>query len=127
MALPSIVLDGVMDYGTSPVTISGTVYIVDTENLSPNYTEASDNTSSGGPGRARWTKQRWGGTMTLQLATGATAYPVVGATFTHTVPNDGALTFVVTNVPFEANNNPSNIRTMTITVSQVIYGITTVA
>ena len=127
MALPSIILDGVMPYGTTPITINGVTYIVDDNSLTPNWTTAEDQTSSGGPGRARYTKGRWEGTMTLQLATGATAYPPSGATFTYPVPNEGNLTFVVLNVPYTSNNQPSNIRTCTITARQVIYAITTVA
>lgn len=127
MALPSIILDGVMPYGTTPITIGGVTYIVDDVNINPNWTTAEDNTSSGGPGRRRDTKQRWQGTMTLQLATGATAYPQSGATFTYPVPNEGNLTFVVSSVPYTANNQPSNIRTVQITVWQVLYGISTVA
>lgn len=134
MAVPQNIYDGAQAFGTNgitgtegTVTIGSTSYVVEESNITPEWTQANDFTAIGGPGRERQTKQRYSGTLTLQLATQTTPYPIPGATFTRVVPNEASspLTFYVTLVPYTLSNSASGMRTAQITVRQVINGITT--
>tara|TARA_R110000868_G_scaffold232900_1_gene486614 strand:- start:679 stop:1065 length:387 start_codon:yes stop_codon:yes gene_type:complete len=127
MAVPSVILDGTMPYGTgSAITINSVSYIITDEEITPEWAEAMDNAATGYPGRARYTKQRYKWSATLQLATSGTAFPPPGSTFTRTVQNEAtAITFVVLETPYSATNAPGDIRTAKVTGRQVINSITT--
>jgi hypothetical protein len=132
MAIPSNVFDssgGTMPYGTSPVTCGGETYIVNSEDITPSYASAQAQTSVGGPGQKRWTRERFQYSGEWQLANTGTAYPEPGATFTRVVKNVTApLTFVVVPGPVNhSDNQPGSIRVITVTAEEVIYSITTVA
>ena len=134
MAVPQVINDGVTAFGTTgrdgnegAVTIGGVTYVVETQTITPNWTQASDKTATGNPGRTRWTKQAYTGSITLQLATQSTQYPNAGVTFTRPVPNEAGspLTFVVLSAPYELSNSDTGIRTVTVEMQQVINSITT--
>ncbi len=129
MSVPSLILDGIMPYGTgTPLTINGITYAIESENITDNWTEAEDFTAEGKPNRLRLTKQRYTGSYTVQLATGSTQYPAQGQTFQRTPPNEASpVTFIVTGVPYTATNSAGDIRTCTFNVKQAIGNVTTVA
>jgi hypothetical protein len=127
MAVPTQILDGTPPHGTmGTVTINSVAYIVEDEKVTPNWSEASDRTAAGLPNRKRWTKDRYGLELKLQLASSATAYPPPGMTFQYTPKNEAtALTFIVIKTPEERNNEESFIETVTITCEQAIGSVTT--
>ena len=133
MAVPQVINDGVTAFGTTgisgnegAVTINSITYVVEAQTITPNWNQASDQTATGNPGRTRFTKQAYTGSITLQLATQTTQYPNAGATFTRAVPNESAsLTFVVLSAPYELSNSDTGIRTVTVQIQQVINSITT--
>lgn len=130
MAIPLIIQDGTQPYGTgSPITIGATTYVVESETITQQQTTAEDFHADGTPNRKRWTKGRYNHDLTLQLATGSTAYPTPGATYTRTPPNEAsAVTFVVPfTVPFAATNSAGAIRTLQFTAESVVNSITTIA
>lgn len=116
MAVPNQILDGTPAYGTSSITIDSVTYIVNKETITPNWATAEDFTASGLPNRKRWTKGRYTWQGELQLADSSTEFPTPGATFTRTPPNEAsAVTFAVTTVPYEADNQPGSIRVANVT------------
>lgn len=132
MPIPANIFDsngGAMPYGTSPVTANGVTYIVNSEDITPDYTEFRARNSDGSPGQARWTREPLMYVGEWQLATSATAYPAPGITFTRTVPNvTSPVPFVIVpGVPFHADNQPGSVRVAAITAKEVIYSITTTA
>jgi len=127
MPVPNIVLDGSMPYGSRTLTINAVTYKVNSLDIDRPTATAEDNNTDGSPNRARWTAQRSTLAAELQLATGSTAYPQFGQTFTDTFDsNYGAETFVVTAAAYSESNDPGEIRTVSITASEVINSITTV-
>ncbi len=127
MAVPAFIFDGVAPYGTlGTLTIGGVTYVVEDLKVTPSWATAEDRTALGGPNRKRWTKGRYGLELKLQLATGSTAYPIPGATFSLQVKNEtSASTFVVIEVPEEYNNDSGNITTVTVRCESVVNSITT--
>ena len=106
MATPTIILDGVMPYGTSVLTINSIAYNVEDEKITPEWKTAESLTVTGGPDRMKWQKMRYKYDATLQLATDSTAYPIAGDTFTRAVSGEtSAVPFVVIDVPIERNNS----------------------
>ena len=126
MPVPSFVLDGAMAYGSRTLTINAVTYKVVSLDIARPTVAAEDNLQTSAPGRKRWTGQRAQLTATLQLATGSTAYPQFGNTFTDTFDsNYGSETFVITEPPYSESNDPGEIRTVSITAEAVLIGITT--
>jgi hypothetical protein len=116
MAVPNQLLDGTPQYGTDSITINSVTYIVNKETITPSWASTEDFTAAGLPSRKHWSKGRYKWTGELQLASGSTAFPAPGATFTRTPPNESlAVMFAVTEVPFEADNTPGGIRVVNIT------------
>jgi len=116
-----------MPYGSRTLTINAVTYKVNSLDIDRPTAEASDNNTDGTPNRARWTAQRASFTAELQLATGSTALPQFGNTFSDTFDsNYGSESFVITNSPYSESNDPGEIRTVSITAAKVINGIVVV-
>lgn len=126
MAVPQFILDGTPPYGTKgTITIAGTVYNIEDEKVTPNWADAQDRLPTGAPNRKRWTKDRYGLELKLQLASSATAYPPSGSTFSYQIKSEtSTTTFVVIHVPEERNNEVAFIETVTIQCESVINSIT---
>ena len=126
MSQPNEILDGTPPHGTTPLTINAVTYIVNTQSIKCTYASDENHTSTGLPNQKLWVKGRYMFEAELQLATGSTAYPPGGTTFTYTPPNESSpVTFVV--IPediFDATNDVK-IRTAKLKAEQVIIGITT--
>ena len=126
MAVPNQILDGTPAYGTTSITINAVTYIVNKETITPNWSNAETYNADGTPNQKRWTKGRYTAEYELQLASGSTAFPPPGSTFTRTPPNEtSAVTFVTTTVPFEAENAPGSIRTAKVSAESTVNAITT--
>jgi len=126
MAVPSQILDGTPAYGTTSITINAVTYIVNKETITPNWTDAETFNADGTPNQKRWTKGRYTAQYELQLASGSTAFPPPGSTFTRTPPNEtSSVTFVTTTVPYEADNGPGTIRVANVTAESTVNAITT--
>lgn len=127
MAIPSIILDGTPPFGTKgTITIGGTAYIIEDEKVTPKWDTGEDRKANGQPNRKRWTRDRYGLELKLQLASSATPYPAPGLVFTFQVKGEATTTnFVVIETPEERNNEASFIETVTIKCEEVIVGITT--
>jgi len=127
MAVPSVILDGTMPYGTgSAITINSVSYIMNNEVITPDWAEAKDNAGTGSPGRRRWTKQYYTWEAELQLATSGTAFPPPGSTFQRTPPNEASpVTFYVVQTPYNSSNQPSDIRVAKITAHEAKNSVTT--
>jgi hypothetical protein len=123
------VLDGQLAYGTGPVTIAGTVYIVENETINGNATEATDRGVKGLPGRARTVKDRYSGQMVLQLAGPATPYPQFGDQFDWYVKAEKKNLRFYINKPVDQtrSNQPNEIETVTIEVMEAKGTVSTVA
>jgi len=116
MPVPNQILDGTPAYGTTTITINAVTYIVNKKTITPNWSSTEDFTAAGLPNRKHWTKGRYTWQAELQLASGSTAFPAPGATFTDTPPNEtSAVTFAVTVVPQEEDNTPGGIRVVNVT------------
>lgn len=126
MAIPNQILDGTPAYGTTSITINSVTYIVNKETITPNWTSTETQNADGTPNQKRWTKGRYTAEYELQLASGSTAFPPAGSTFTRTPPNETSpVTFVTTSVPYEAENSPGSIRTAKVTAESTVNAITT--
>ena len=116
MAVPRILLDGSMAYGSRIITVSGVAYTMESFTVEPSTDMAEDKNSDGTPNRVRKTRglRKWSGT--LQLATNTTARPIFGNTFTTQYdPAYGSETYVFDDVPYEEDNQPNAIRTVKVT------------
>lgn len=125
--VPNIILDGTPPFGTKgTITIAGTAYIIEDEKVTPKWDTGEDRKANGQPNRKRWTRDRYGLELKLQLASSATPYPPPGSTFNYQVKSETSTTpFVVIDTPEERNNETSFIETVTIKCEEVINGITT--
>lgn len=127
MPVPNQILDGTPPYGTKgTITLAGTAYIIEDEDLTPNWGTAEDRTATGNPSRKRWVKGRYTLKLKLQMASAATPYPPPGTTFTYAVKNEAsAPTFVIVETPEKRNNETSFIEVIEVTAESVVYSITT--
>jgi hypothetical protein len=116
-----------MSYGTVQITSSsGVSYNLNNVKINRAVTDAVDLTVVGAPQRARYTHGQSALTAECQLATGSTAPPKFGDTFTATFDsNYGAEQFMFKPVAFEADNQPGNIRIVPVECVRVINTITT--
>lgn len=127
MAVPKIVLDGTMAYGSRVLTINSVAYIVNNIQITRPSTEAEDEKQDGTPGRRRETRGRAEFSGELQLAASNTAYPKFGDTFSATFDAQyGAETFALQPVPYGETNAAGDIRVVNITAKEVVNSITVV-
>lgn len=132
MSAPSFILDGAQVYGTTGLNavINGVTYQLNNINVTRPYTKAMDRTPAGKPQRQRFTSDVATMTAEAQLATGTTAYPQAGTTFTLTVDsNYGSETWIVMPQEFTASNGEGDIRVVPLKCEKAINpaNITTVA
>lgn len=122
MAVPHQLLDGTPPYGTKgTITLNSVVYIIEEEELTPNWSESMTRDGNGVVNRRRHLRQPYSLRLKLQLASSSTAYPPVGTTFTYAVKNEtSAPTFVVRDVPENRNNEENFIESVTITCPEVV-------
>ena len=128
MASPSYYTDGSPAFGTPTITINAATYVAENITINRPVIEAEDFTLVGIPNRKRVTAARANGTMTIQAASGTSGKPQMGQTFTLTTDdNFGAETWVIKEVPYEAQNEASQLRKFNITFDKVTSSITTTA
>ena len=127
MSVPSIVLDGVMAYGTQSVVINSVTYIANNIQISRGKDEVIDTGATGIPTRRRATETLATISMELQLATGSTAYPKFSQTATLTVDsNYGAEDWVLDPVSHTETREAGDIRVLNLTGVKKMGTITTV-
>lgn len=130
MSIPNRVSDAsaTLPMGTTSVTTSaGSTFVVNSETLTLDWKDTNDEyTATGGPGRKASTKQRWNYEGEWQVPNNSATYPNAGQTFTRSCPNDGTKTFILKSPPpYEASNDPGNVRVIKVSAYQQIYGVIT--
>ena len=126
MSQPNEILDGTPPHGTTTLTINAVAYIVNTQSIKCTYTSDENRTATGLPNQKLWVKGRYMLEAELQLASGSTAYPPGGVTFTYTPPNEASpITFVVIPEDIQDTTNDVKIRTAKLKAEQAIGSITT--
>ena len=124
MAAPVIVLDGSQPYGTSTVTINGSVVIMDDINITRAVDNAEDRKANGAPNRARYTAGFDSMTATAQAPSGTAITFKFGDTFTLLVDdNYGTETWVIMPVNVQQTNDPTGVRKLPVTCRKV-YNVT---
>lgn len=132
MAVPRIVLDGTMGYGviigtSGTITINAVAYIVNNWQVTRGVQEAKDYKADGGVGRQRKTADFDTFSCELQLATGSTAYPKFGDSFSVTCDDQyGPETWYCDPVSVPQTNDAGAIRVVPLTGSKAYNGAPTV-
>lgn len=127
MSSPSYYVDAATapGYGTPTVTINAVTYVAENIQINRPSKDAKDYTALGIPQRNRRTVDWVTGTMTIQ-ADSSTTKPQFGQTFTLTVDAAfGAELFVISEVPYEANNDAGTLRKINLSFERVVNGSVT--
>ena len=120
------VLDGAMKYGSITVTIDGVDYILNNFQVSRPVNHLVDPGVTGLPARSRTVAQQATFTAEAQVATGTTAYPQFGDTFSATIDaNYGAETWIVHEVAPNISNDAGALITLSISGVKSITGTVT--
>jgi len=100
MASPNRVLVNTPGYGVSPVTTSASAtFNVNSEEITPDIAEDHNKDQYGNPNQSLYQKGLFDYKGEWQLATGSTAPPAFGDTFTRVHEVEGTLTFIVLKAP----------------------------
>ena len=127
MAVPNIVLDGAMAYGSQTVTINSVTYIANNIQITRGKDEVIDTGATGIPTRRRATETLATISLELQLAASKTAYPKFGQTLTLNVDaNYGSEDFVLDPVGHTETREAGDIRVLNITGVKKMGTVTTV-
>jgi len=120
------VLDGAMKYGSFTVTIDSVDYILNNFQVSRPVNHLVDNSALGLPARSRTTAQQATFTAEAQIATGSTAYPQLGDTFTATIDaNYGSETWVIHECTPNISNDAGSLTTLALSGVKSITGTVT--
>jgi hypothetical protein len=116
------ILDGTMPVGTKgTITLNTVVYIIESEELTPNFSESGTRDGKGRANKHRYVRQPYVLKLTLQLAASTTAYPPVGTRFTYAVKNETTpVDFFVLTVPEKRTNEESFIESIEIECRQTL-------
>lgn len=120
------VLDGAMKYGSFVATISSVAYILNNFQVSRPTNHLVDIGVAGLPARSRTVQQQATFTCEAQIATGSTAYPEFGDTFTATIDaNYGEETWVIHEVTPNISNDSGSLTTLSISGVKALTGTIT--
>jgi hypothetical protein len=122
-----IIQDGAQPYGATAITINTIVFPVNTFTPNRPMTEVVGLDANGLPYRKRHTAGVMTASAEVQIPASNTALPQRGETFTYTCDdNYGSETWVIIEATPNITNDPGDIRTLSLSCSEVLDTITVV-